>query len=154
MHLPNGFKYVPPSTRQAIAQLGMGTDMETPCCAGQLPVEPLPGEAEWHLDMLRWHIKYVVAKARLFPRPRLMSVYRQAVRELQSEGRLSEAEALAVVTAAQGELSKVGHSSVSQDEWAAISDQLADEWRRLGGRLAEFILKADMNQSEAQLLPN
>lgn len=135
------FNFVPASTRIALSRLGHESWVPTPRGLRCLPAKQIAGEVEWHIDLMRWHAKEIAGRAFLLPESHLEAFYKAAYAELRSGSEFTTAEATAVVGLAKGVGSTLHVNAFSRVDWAQFQDELAEDWRRLGERLARFVAR-------------
>lgn len=133
------FNFVPASTRMALSRLGHESWIPTPHGLKYLPASQIAGEVEWHIDLMRWYAREIAGRAFLLPESHLEAFYTAAHVELRSSGEFTAAEAKVVVGLAKSVGPTIHANAFSRMDWAKFQDELAEDWRQLGERLAGFV---------------
>ena len=136
------FSFAPASTRAAIERLPL-LDRERlltghPC----LPSYEVPGESDWHVDLLCLYAVETAGRAFLLPAAERTAYFDNERRTNPSLQQLSAIEVESVLALAAQSLRTAGDTAVIKTEWNRHLNLIANKKRELAVRLEEMQRRA------------
>lgn len=136
------FNFAPASTRAAIERLPL-LDRDS-LLAGhpRLPPYEVPGESDWHVDLLCWYAVETAGRGFLLPAAERTAYFADERRTNASLKRLSAIEIESVLALAAQSLHTIGDAAVNKTDWNRHLNLIARKKRELAMRLEEMQSRA------------
>ena len=132
------FSFAPASTRAALERLPL-LDRDRlltghPC----LPPYEVPGESDWHVDLLCWHAVETAGRAFLLPAVERTAYFANERRTNASLQQLSAIEVESVLALAAQPVRNIGDTAVIKTDWNRHLNLIAHKRRELAKRLEDM----------------
>ncbi|PRX33454.1 hypothetical protein B0G75_103682 [Paraburkholderia sp. BL18I3N2] len=120
-----------------------------------LPPHEMPGEIEWWVEVLKWHVRKTFYFLASVPPSERIEKLLQVEQSLVSKSQFHTLEAQAVAEAALVSIQDVSDEDVANLTKARklIDDQLATEWSALVSRYTKIILGEEPAEDAANVGP-
>lgn len=135
------FSFAPASTRAAIGRLPL-TDRALLAGHPCLPSYEVPGEVDWHVDLLCWYAAETAGRGFLLPATERIAYFDHERRTNSSLRQLSAIEIESVLALAAQSLRNIGDAAVVKTDWNRHLNLIAHKRRELAMRLEELQRKA------------